>query len=62
MACSATDKTVDSIMHVLEAVVVATSSIGVARVRERRIVRLVSDELVSQVVNAIKVRQRLAHT
>ena len=44
---SVSDQTVDSVVHVLEGIVRCASAVREARVGERRIVRLLGDELVS---------------
>lgn len=52
---SVSDQAVDSVVHVLEGVVGSASAVGVSSVRERCVVGLVGDQLISRVVNGLSI-------
>lgn len=52
---SVADQAVDSVVHVLEGVVGPASAIDVSGVRERCVVGLVRDQLVSRVVDGLRI-------
>lgn len=52
---SVSDQTVDSVVHVLEGVVGSASAVGVSSVRERCVVGLIGDQLISRVLNGLSI-------